>query len=125
MAQKSDVNRDKKRLKHTRSTFDYAYSDIILRASANITKLSMPNVPVITVCSMDPIFNKEWLLIGLNMSGLGHFCVIKENEECFQYSGGSVIWKRKSTRDSCCCGSKRKDTKPKCVTLKDTKYQNV
>ena len=67
---------------------------------------------------MDPIFNKEWLFIGLNMSGLG---VIKENEECFQYSGGSVILKRKSTRDSCCCGSKGKDMKPKCVTLKDTK----
>ena len=130
MAQKSDADRDKKRLEHARSTFDSAYSDIILRASANVTRLSiviftsMPNVPIITVSSMDPIFNKEWLFIGLNMSGLGHFCVIKENEECFQYSGGSVIRKRKSTRNSCYCGSKRKDMKPKCVTLKDTKYSS-
>ena len=58
------------------------------------------------------------------MSGLGHFCVIKENEECFHYSGGSLSRKTKSTRESCCCGSKRKDMKPKCVTLKDTKYSS-
>ena len=126
MARKSDADRDKKRLEHARSTFCSAYSDIILRASANVTRLSiviftsMPNVPILTVFSMDPIFNKEWLFIGLNLYGLGHFCVIKENEECFQYSGE----KRKSTRDSCCCGSKRKDMKPKCVTLKDTKYSS-
>ena len=54
MPQQSDADRDKKRLKHARSTFDSAYSDIILRVSANVTKLSiviftsMHNVPIIT-----------------------------------------------------------------------------